>query len=279
MSGPAPSGAAAPVGAELLRRVERYLDAAPRSGAAAQEAGPFTLFRSRAPWPYYARPRLGLDRPVTAADLEGLRALCGRTGVPFALEWVDEVDTVAGGRRPRPGGGVTRHPLLACDGPVTAAGAPGGVAVRVLAPGDEEGRRDARAVAEVGFGRPGTGRGADGAAERDAARARLRPGLLAELARRAREGTTVTAVAVDRRDGVVAAGQHQPVGDVTEVVGVATLPAHRRRGLAAAVTAALVADAHARGAALVLLSAGDEDVARVYARVGFRRIGTSCSSP
>ena len=224
-------------------------------------------------------PAAGARPPVTAADLEGLRALCGRTGVPFALEWVDEVTPSLAGAARALGATVTRHPLLACDGPVTGADPPGGVAVRVLAPGDDEGRRDARAVAEVGFGRPGTGRGADGAAERDAARARLRPGLLAELGRRARDGTTVTAVAVDPRDGVVAAGQHQPVGDATEVVGVATLPAHRRRGLAAAVTAALVADAHARGAALVLLSAGDEDVARVYARVGFRRIGTSCSSP
>ena len=162
---------------------------------------------------------------------------------------------------------------------MAAPSAAAGVTVAVLEAEDEEGRRDARAVAEVGFGRPGTRPGADGAAERDAARARLRPDLLAELARRTRDGTTVTAVAVDPRDGVVAAGQHQPVGDATEVVGVATLPAHRRRGLAGAVTAALTADARARGATLVLLSAGDEDVARVYARVGFRRIGTACSSP
>ena len=106
---------------------------------------------------------------------------------------------------------MTRHPLLACDGPVPAAGAPGGVAVRVLAPGDEEGRRDARAVAEVGFARPGTGRGADGAAERDAARARLRPGPAGRAgAPRARGDDAVTAVAVDRRDGAVAAGQHEP---------------------------------------------------------------------
>jgi ribosomal protein S18 acetylase RimI-like enzyme len=267
------------VSAALLQRVEHYLDAAPRSGATAQAAGPFTLFRSRVPWPYYARPRLGLDRPVTVADLERLRGLCARTAVPFALEWVDEVTPSLAGAARALDAAVTWHPLLVCDGAPTATAPPDGVAVRVLAPGDEEGRRDARAVAEVGFGRPGTGRGADGAAERDAARARLRPDLLAELRRRTRSGTTVTAVAVDVRDGVVAAGQHQPVGEATEVVGVATLPAHRRRGLAAAVTSALAADARARGAGLLLLSAGDDEVARVYARVGFRRIGTTCSSP
>jgi predicted GNAT family acetyltransferase len=69
---------------------------------------------------------------------------------------------------------------------------------------------------------------------------------------------------------------HQPVGDVTEVVGVATLPAFRRRGLGAAVTGLLVADARARGVETVFLTAGDEEIARVYARLGFVRIGTSC---
>ena len=76
--------------------------------------------------------------------------------------------------------------------------------------------------------------------------------------------------------GPVAAGTHQPVGDVTEIVGVATLPAVRRQGLGGAVTGALVEDALAHGVETVFLSAGSEDIARVYARLGFRRIGTAC---
>jgi predicted GNAT family acetyltransferase len=67
-------------------------------------------------------------------------------------------------------------------------------------------------------------------------------------------------------------GSHQPVGDVTEVVGVATLPAFRRRGIGAAITAALVADARRRGVDMILLSAGSDEVARVYAKVGFVRM-------
>jgi predicted GNAT family acetyltransferase len=63
---------------------------------------------------------------------------------------------------------------------------------------------------------------------------------------------------------------------VTEVAGVATLPAYRRRGLGAAVTAHLVADARRRGSETVFLTAGDEEIARLYASLGFRRIGTSC---
>ncbi len=83
-------------------------------------------------------------------------------------------------------------------------------------------------------------------------------------------------VAAAVEDGVVlCAGQHNPVGGVTEIVGVGTLPSARRRGLALAVTAALVADARARGVGTVFLSAGDEDVARIYARLGFRRVATA----
>jgi predicted GNAT family acetyltransferase len=61
-----------------------------------------------------------------------------------------------------------------------------------------------------------------------------------------------------------------------EIVGVATLPVARRRGLASAVTAALTRRALADGAAVVFLSAAAEEVAQIYARLGFRRIGTAC---
>ncbi|MFF3401980.1 GNAT family N-acetyltransferase [Streptomyces sp. NPDC002659] len=70
------------------------------------------------------------------------------------------------------------------------------------------------------------------------------------------------------------AGQHQPVGPISEIVGVGTLPTARRRGLALAVTAALVADARSRGVETLFLSAGDDD-APIYARLGFRRVATA----
>ena len=38
-----------------LPEIERYLDAAPRSAAAVESLGPFTLFLKRDAWPYYAR--------------------------------------------------------------------------------------------------------------------------------------------------------------------------------------------------------------------------------
>ena len=76
--------------------------------------------------------------------------------------------------------------------------------------------------------------------------------------------------------GPVATGSHQPVDDVTEVMSVGTLPSARRRGAGAAVTGRLVEDARGRGAELVFLSAADDDVARLYGRLGFRPLGTAC---
>jgi predicted GNAT family acetyltransferase len=66
------------------------------------------------------------------------------------------------------------------------------------------------------------------------------------------------------------------VDDVAEIAGVATLPAARHRGLASAVTATLAHALRDAGTDLVFLSAGSEEIARVYLRVGFRRIGTAC---
>jgi GNAT superfamily N-acetyltransferase len=55
------------------------------------------------------------------------------------------------------------------------------------------------------------------------------------------------------------------------VVGVDTLPALGRRGLGAAVTGLLVEDARRRGIETAFLTAGDDEVARLYGRLGFPR--------
>ena len=95
------------------------------------------------------------------------------------------------------------------------------------------------------------------------------------VSERIRNGLTQPVVAEDA-SGVLAGGSHQPVGEVTAIVGVATLPSARRRGLAALVTARLVQDARERGAELVFIEAEDEDVARIYGRLGFEQVGTAC---
>ena len=56
------------------------------------------------------------------------------------------------------------------------------------------------------------------------------------------------------------------------------VPAFRRSGIGSALTSVLVADALGRGIQTVFLSAGDETIARVYARLGFERVGTACAA-
>ena len=53
------------------------------------------------------------------------------------------------------------------------------------------------------------------------------------------------------------------------------LPSSRRQGLGAAVTALLARGALDRGVVTVFLSASNDAVARIYARIGFREIGVA----
>jgi predicted GNAT family acetyltransferase len=80
------------------------------------------------------------------------------------------------------------------------------------------------------------------------------------------------AVAACRDGEILAAGiAYDHAGDC--IVGnVSTVEHARRRGLAAAITARLVADAHARGCTTASLQA-TEMAERVYAAVGFRDLG------
>jgi ribosomal protein S18 acetylase RimI-like enzyme len=99
---------------------------------------------------------------------------------------------------------------------------------------------------------------------------------LAAVQRRILEGRVTLGLVRRPKCGALAAGVLQRVGRVAEIAGIATLPLARRRGHGAAVTAALARQALDSGADLVFLSAGSEEISRVYTRVGFRRIGTAC---
>ncbi len=66
-----------------------------------------------------------------------------------------------------------------------------------------------------------------------------------------------------------------PQNQVTEFYGIATLPEFRRKGIAAALTAAMLADAFGREIQVAFLTAADDLAARVYARVGFVHCASS----
>ena len=124
----------------------------------------------------------------------------------------------------------------------------------------------------MAFANPGTGIGTTGPEELDAMARETDPAVPAtSRSRMARGGSIPAAAFVDGEP--VAAGAHRRWSSATEIVGVACLPAFRRRGLGAAVTSLLVQDALGRGVTTVCMSADDADVERLYSRLGFVTVG------
>ncbi|MEV0266639.1 GNAT family N-acetyltransferase [Streptomyces sp. NPDC050617] len=264
---------------ETLGRLERYYDAVPRFGARAEDFGALALFvREGQGWPYYARPTLGHSGPVSAEGVNGVRARQRELGVSESFEWVAETTPELRAAAEQTGLVVHEHPLMvleldATSAPVVPEGADG-VRIRIVEP-DDPVLPSALAVPHLAFADPGTAVGAAGVAElEELVRSQADDGSVERIANRIRAGLTrVAAASVDGT--ALCAGQHQPVGKVSEIVGVGTLPSARRRGLGLKVTEALVADAGSSGVETVFLSAGDDAVARIYSRLGFRRIGTA----
>ncbi len=127
-------------------------------------------------------------------------------------------------------------------------------------------RHAADAVAQVAFGAAGTARGEQGVPE--AAALRQRTEARPVRPRRAHLRRL-------RGEEPVSIASHIPIGAMSEVAGVGTLPDHRRKGLGAALTAAAVADARGMGVETIFLTAGSEEspastsawASRAWARV------------
>jgi ribosomal protein S18 acetylase RimI-like enzyme len=258
----------------LLRRIETFYDAVPRQGARAEVLGPLVLFvREGAGWPYYARPT-SPDVHVTELDVRAVRARMSQLGVPQQFEWVHDLTPSLTDAVRAAGLRVDLCPLMVLDPAERAVPRVAGVDVRLATPEDTD-LAEADAVANVAFGAGiGTAVGEAGLAARDAAVAGLEPGRVQRVQQAIRDGSQVRVVA-RTADGPVASGGYQHAAGVAEIVGIATLPSSRRRGIGAAVAAVLAQEALAREQHTVFLSAGSEDVARVYERVGFRRLATA----
>lgn len=254
-----------------LTVLEQYYDAVPRRFTTTEEVGPFTLFLdASAGWPWYARPRLGGDGPYDAVAVAGLLARMRELDVPETIEWVaDLTPTLLDAVQAEGSLSVEELPLMVLQDAPPVTETPADVTVRLLGPEDEHLLQSVSGVSRLAFGPPRDEPA--GAAERDGAGRQPSPAAVGLL----RAGESRIAVAEHPERGVLATGRHIPLGAVSEVVGVATLPAEQGRGLAPAVTRALVADAREHGVETLFLTAGSERVARVYGRLGFRRVGTA----
>ena len=180
-------------------------------------------------------------------------------------------------RRRSPGGarGRTRRRRAAADGAARRRSKRRAVAARLrrLEPDDPE-LAASRAVADIAFGRPARRAAMPGARERDAAvgnfpERRLGVGARAD-GRRADGHRRGRGRRRHRGRRQPPAGRRRDRDRRRRHAAGA-----RRRGLGAAVTAALVDDARRGGADIVFLSAGSDDIARVYGRLGFERVGTA----
>ncbi len=275
---------------DVFVRLERFYDAVPRPDAHAEDIGDLILFvRNGDGYPYYARPRPGGPVP-SAADVTAARSRQRELGLPEAFEWVHENNPEMLEVARSAGLQVLMAPLMVLEQAALLPDLPvaGGV-IRLLDPASPGYAADlaaAGAVGRLGFGAPASTDPATVAAgglaitpagprERD-----LVPPPSPEAVENSRSrtiaGRSFTAVVDSAPDGIVASGSYQRAGDVAEIAGVATLPSARRRGYASQLTATLARHALQHGVHLVFLSAFDDDVARLYSRVGFRRIGTAC---
>jgi ribosomal protein S18 acetylase RimI-like enzyme len=236
--------------AERVQASIRAVNAAERESV---PAGAFTLYRhptSDHPYLNYAVPDAGATRWEEIDEL--LDAFATR-GLRPRLEFVAEC--APGLEEALAGSGFElemRIPVMTCparglrDVPV-----PDGIGIAAVSSA-----ADVRAYLEVGaeaFGEPPP---SEEQVERTIPPAR---GLLARAGAEA-----------------AGAGSRSPIAEgVSEIGGIGVRVRFRRRGIAAAITAAAARAAFADGAELCFLTPGDDGAERVYARAGFTRAGTT----
>lgn len=265
---------------ELLLTLDSYLDAAPRLDAEAVNIGPFTVFLARGPWGYYARPRTARIARHAFSPMEVAAVVDAQRAYEqfVAIEWLHDLDPTLGAACSGAGLKVTMRPFLtAHTNDLVEVAVPAKLRLERLGP-DHPLLAEHRAVANVAFREGGTEVGAAGTAARDAES--VNDASVAWLASRIAAESTIAVAAIHEHDGMVGVGSAHPIfapgstRGVAELTGIAVLPAYRRAGVGAALAHALGTAAELAGVELLLLGAQNDDVARVYERVGFQRAAT-----
>ncbi|KQX81495.1 GNAT family N-acetyltransferase [Streptomyces clavifer] len=219
--------------------------------------GPFTV-RHNPDWELkfanYAIPDRGAE--PSAQEVADLVAAFRERGRLPRLEYLPSWAPAVGPALLAAGFTVESHaPVLACttDGLLPPKPVDG---LRIAEPVTDAEFTAAAAVQHTGFGGEG---GPD-------------DGEIAWL-RGAVAGGGVAALAVFGSEPAGAGGCSVPVDGISELAGLAVAESFRRRGVGAALSAWLTTTAFGRGCHTVWLEPGSPEVERIYAGVGYRRIG------
>src|SRR5579875_3310061 len=173
---------------EVIGRIDAFCDAVPRRRARAEEYGSLVLFVPNGPgFPYYARPRRGSTQPVTAADIQAVRARQRELLIPESFEWIEEAAPGLAPAARAAGLGVRAHPLMVLGTLAPAPAPQPGITVRLVSPDDPELDR-IWSVPAVAFRYPGTAPGRASTTERDKIAAELDGGTIAMLREGLRRG-------------------------------------------------------------------------------------------
>jgi ribosomal protein S18 acetylase RimI-like enzyme len=248
----------------LLRRMEATTAVANEVGREVVIVPPFQLsFHPTDALIYlnYAMPLTGLGGEITAEVMGRVREAFRARGRVLRFEFFEGLWPELGGLLEAQGVAFEeRMPLMLCaPGDLRAPRQVEAEVVPISERSSDETLAAFVQVREAGFGRP----------ERD-----LRPGELEEIRAEYRSDKYRTMAA--RVDGRLVAIASVTVAN-DELVGVATAPAYRRRGLAAALCHAVLREHFAHGGTLAWLSAADEAAERLYGRLGFRTAGSALS--
>jgi len=252
---------------ELARRLEQSISLAPPPTSSGVESIACGAFRA---WlvsytsnheANYAMPVAPMHPDQVSAAIDDLRAVFAARSRTLRIEFVEELWPELGTALQRAGLHlVAREPLMACAKTEFTPAPALGVNVRALSIDDAD--ADLAVFVRIREQRPMDG--SRPVSER----------AVAAVRETLRAGAETCAIAtIDGRPA--AAGrcifQSDGLGEITSIV---TLPEFRKRGVAGALVSFLIGGLIERGGSIAWLNAANEQARSVYARLGFRSIGS-----